>query len=101
MTDYDFSRLSSRSFEHLIQALATKLIASSVIFGDGPDGGREATFEGRVNYPTTENGWEGYGVIQAKFRQRPADTRQDGQWAIDQLQDELNKYRDPDRCSYS
>ena len=51
--DYDLSRLNSRSFEQLIQVLAAKVLGQGlVVFGDGPDGGREATIQGRVPYPT-------------------------------------------------
>ena len=96
MPDYDLSILSNRTFEHLIQALATKVIGPDVMpFGDGPDGGREATFDGKVNYPSSENGWDGYGVIQAKFLQRPSSTYTDGQWAISQLKSEMEKYLQP------
>jgi Fe-S-cluster formation regulator IscX/YfhJ len=98
MADYDLSGLSSRSFEQLIQAIATKVIGPGiVIFGDGPDGGREATFDGAIPYPNRENGWQGYGVIQAKFRQRPQGSRKDGEWALQQLRSELEKFVDPER----
>lgn len=41
--DYDFSALGSRNFEHLSQAVAAKLVTRRLsVFGDGPDGGREA-----------------------------------------------------------
>ena len=97
MTDYDLSGFSSRSFEQLIQALALKVIGPSVVvYGDGPDGGREATFEGRVPYPSDNHQWEGYGVIQAKFLQRSRNSTRDGQWAVAQLKAELEKYLDPD-----
>lgn len=93
MPDYDLSRLSSRSFEQLLQALATKVLGPGIaIFGDGPDGGREATFHGKVPYPSKADGWDGYGVLQAKFLQRPRDVTIDGQWAIQQLQLEITKY---------
>ena len=37
MTDYALTRLSHRSFEHLVQALAVKIIGPGiVVFGDGP-----------------------------------------------------------------
>lgn len=95
MADYDLSRLSSRSFEQLIQALATKVIGPGVVpFGDGPDGGRDAVFEGKFNYPSPADGWDGYGVIQAKFLQRPRNAKHDGDWVIDQLVGELEKYCD-------
>ena len=98
MGDYNLTGLSTRSFEQLIQAIAAKVIGPNiVIFGDGPDGGREATFEGSIPYPSKEHGWSGYGVVQAKFRQRSQDTQKDGEWALQQLRDELDKFVDPKR----
>ena len=79
MPDYALNRLSSRSFEHLVQSLAVKILGAGItIFGDGPDGGREATFEGKVLYPSGADPWDGYGVVQVKFLQRPSGTRKDG-----------------------
>ena len=93
MPDYNLSQLSSRSFEQLLQALAAKVLGPGIgIFGDGPDGGREATFHGKVPYPSVADSWDGYGVLQAKFLQRPRDVTNDGQWAVDQLQSEITKY---------
>ena len=93
MPAYDLSRLSSRSFEQLVQALAAKVLGPGVgIFGDGPDGGREATFHGKVPYPFVTDSWDGYGVIQAKFRQRTGNVTQDGQWAVTQLKSEIKNY---------
>ena len=63
----------------------------------GPDGGREATFEGPIPYPNKENSWSGYGVIQAKFRQRLEGSKKDGEWALKQLKSELEKFIDPKR----
>ena len=97
MTDYNLTRLSSRSFEHLVQALAARVLGPGiVVFGDGPDGGREATFERKVPYPTPVECWDGYGVVQAKYRQRPGDPQEDGTWAVNQLKDEIRKYTDPE-----
>ena len=96
MTDYEMSRHSSRSFEHMLQALGVKLLGSALsIFGDGPDGGREATFDGKVPYPSVQDNWDGYGVVQVKFRPRPVDSKRDGDWAIKQLKGEIQKYLDP------
>jgi hypothetical protein len=90
MADYNLSGLSARSFEQLIQAIAMKVFGPhTIIFGDGPDGGREATFEGTVPYPSAEEAWSGYGVIQAKFLQRPQGAPRDGEWALQQLRNEL------------
>lgn len=98
MADYNLSGLSTRSFEQLIQAIAAKVIGpGTVIFGDGPDGGREATFEGSISYPDKDNAWQGYGVVQAKFRQRPQGPKKDGEWALKQLRSELEKFVDPER----
>jgi hypothetical protein len=97
MTDYQLSGLSPRTFEHLVQALASRVVGSSVTaFGDGPDGGREATFVGTTSYPSPSTPWAGYGVIQAKFRQRPLGQPDDGKWALSQLSAELAAYVHPD-----
>jgi hypothetical protein len=61
-------------------------------FGDGPDGGREATFDGPTDYGPARGKWSGYGVIQAKFLQRSVSTNRDGSWALSQLRSELRKY---------
>jgi hypothetical protein len=95
MGDYDLTGLSPRSFEQMIQALGCKIIGPGiVVFGDGPDGGREATFSGKLsNFPSSTNGWEGYMVLQAKFCQRPkGKSKDDGKWALEQLKNELEKF---------
>ncbi len=95
MADYGFTGLSWRSFEKLVQALALKILGPGVtIFGEGPDGGREATYESRMNFPSSAEPWDGYCVIQAKFRQRPG--KDDGDWALGNLEDELKKFADPE-----
>ncbi|MBD9355111.1 NACHT domain-containing protein [Methylomonas albis] len=91
--DYDLSRLSTRSFEQLIQSLAHSVVGPGiVIFGDGPDGGREATFEGNIAFPNNAERWQGYGIVQAKFKQRPEGSGKDGDWALQELKDELKKF---------
>ena len=96
--DYDLSRLSPRAFEQLVQALATAVMGPGIIvFGDGPDGGREATFEGRIPFPDRDNPWDGYGVVQAKFRQRPLGGGKDADWVLAELKGELEKFADPKR----
>jgi hypothetical protein len=93
MSDYNLAGLNSRSFEQLIQAISVKVFGpKTIVFGDGPDGGREATFEGPVPYPSVEDFWNGYGVVQAKFLQRPQGAPKDGEWAVQQLRDELMKF---------
>jgi len=93
MGDYKLAGLSHREFEHLIQSLSLKLISTGVtIFGDGPDGGREATCQGATGYKRKHE-WNGYLVVQAKFQQKPTyDSKADGDWAIEHLRDELQQY---------
>jgi hypothetical protein len=99
MADYNLEGLSTRSFEQLVQAIAAKVVGPNVvIFGDGRDGGREATFEGHIPYPSKEAGWNGYGVVQAKFKQRTQDTKADGDWALQQLRHELEDFTDPQKA---
>jgi hypothetical protein len=93
MPDYNLYGLSSRSFEQLIQAIAAKVIGSGlVVFGDGPDGAREATFEGRSQYPSSADPWDRYVVVQAKFHQRFQSVDTEGKWALSALQKELRKF---------
>jgi len=96
--DYNFAGLSTRSFEQMIQALSAKLLGpNTVIFGDGPDGAREATFEGPTSYQAGPQAWNGYVVVQAKFRQRPESVAKDAAWALAQLSAELKKFQDRKR----
>ncbi|MEV7970957.1 hypothetical protein AB0O34_33935 [Sphaerisporangium sp. NPDC088356] len=94
MTDYRLDGLNARSFEHLVQALCVNAMTGTVTpFGDGPDGGREATFEGPTRYGVGADKWDGYGVVQAKFLQRPTDTSTNNKWLLKELRAELARYR--------
>lgn len=49
--NYDLNGLNPIEFEHLIQSLLKKIIGQGTItFGQGPDGGREATYEGTYTH---------------------------------------------------
>lgn len=75
MPNYDLDRLGDKQFEHLIQALLKKIIgAGTITFGEGADGGREATYTGKAPYPSSADPWEGEWLFQAKFH----NTRQIG-----------------------
>lgn len=95
--DHNLSGLSTREFEHVSQALAQAILGPGVsVFGDGRDGGREATFEGRVPYPSELDAWDGYGVVQAKFRQRTDQQPQDAvSWLKGQVKEELEAWLSP------
>lgn len=96
MSDYNFAGLNPRDFEHLTQSLALKVISTGVTpFGDGPDGGREAIFTGKMDYEATTKNWDGYLVIQCKFKQRSTgNITTDGAWAYEQLESDLKKFID-------
>lgn len=91
---YDLTRLGSGRFEHLVQALALNYLGHGVdIFGAGPDGGREATFNGEVNMDG-KGTWNGYGVIQAKYKERLSTTTADQKWFFEQVTTELDAWID-------
>ena len=99
MIDYNLHGLSTRSFEQMIQALALQEIGPSVtIFGDGPDGGREATYEGSMD---NVQGCQGknniYCVIQAKFKQKSVAYSTGTKWVLDELKKEMEKFSDPNK----
>lgn len=98
MSDYQLERLGTREFEHVTRALALAVFGAGVRpFGDGKDGGREATFEGATSYPQPappEGCWDGYGVVQAKFRQRPRDVGNNATWFKSQIKAELDDWKD-------
>jgi hypothetical protein len=95
--DYDLDRLGWREMEHLTGALTVKLLGNGVeVFGDGPDGGREATFDGRLEYPVpdTDGPWDGYGVIQVKHRSRARGRSDNVTWLKKQIKGEVDEWLD-------
>jgi hypothetical protein len=93
MADYNLSVLNSRSFEQFVPVLASKIIAPGIlIFGDGPDGGREATYDGRIPFPSSAEQWDGYVVIQAKFLQKPQNPQSNARWLLAELRKELRAF---------
>jgi hypothetical protein len=91
----NFEGFSPDSFEQFIRALALKVLGPGVtLFGNGPDAGREATFQGTVNFPFPPHDiWDGYGVIQAKFKETIEDTKKQQTWALNQLKSELDVWK--------
>ena len=94
--DYPLEELSPRAFEQLTVALALKVLGPRVeAFGSGPDGGREATYSGLVNWSATGLGkgtWDGYTVIQAKQREFSADPHDNAAWLRRQIELELHAW---------
>lgn len=91
MANYDLDRLGSSEFENLVQALSIKIFDNkSIIFGSGPDGAREATYQGKS---TIDNeSFDGYHVVQAKFKESLES--KDWEWAKNQLKKEMKKFKD-------
>ncbi|MFF4825768.1 NACHT domain-containing protein [Streptomyces sp. NPDC001312] len=91
---FDLSKLGSREFENLTQSLALAEIGSVLsVFGPGPDGGREATFEGAVTLGKDGPTVNGYGVLQAKYCETLTTPRRDATWFIGQIRDELKDWK--------
>lgn len=95
---YKLDDFSPQSFERLAQSLCVAMLGDgTAIFGSGPDGAREATFEGEVPYPSEAERWNGYIVAQAKCRETPRGDIRDARWLGQQIKDDLNKFLDPRR----
>jgi hypothetical protein len=98
----DLTGLGPRGFERLCQALAAYVLGPGIdAFGSGPDGGREASFRGRVPYPSSADPWNGFGVLQAKFKERILGTGADTTWLRRQVKAELEAWADPDKARVS
>src|ERR1700733_2925430 len=82
---------SPEAFEQFVRALGIRVFGPGLTaFGNGPDGGREATFRGIVDYPfPPATQWSGYGVIQAKCKESSESTQKNQDWALRQLSAEL------------
>lgn len=63
-----------------------------IVFGSGPDGAREATFEGSVPFPSLDDRWDGYIVVQAKCREALKGDARDAAWLVTQLKNEFEKF---------
>jgi hypothetical protein len=98
--NYDLNRFSPNVFEELIQSLLKKIIGQgTTTFGQGPDGGREATYEGSAPYPSETNRWIGKWIFQAKFHNTYENAAYARKEVLNELEDELKKItRNFPRC---
>ena len=94
MSDYNLYGLDPRTFQHMIQSLTVQVLGPGVIvYGDGRDGGRDATFKGKVKYPSEAEQWDGYLIVQVKYRQTPFDDpRKAGEWVNDELEKDPKQF---------
>jgi hypothetical protein len=96
---YDLTRMGQRLFEDMCRALAVHVLGPGIqAFGDGPDGGREASFEGRLHYPepAVDEQWNGFGVLQVKYR-RAGIGEKDLDWLRREITKELAAWSSPDK----
>lgn len=92
MPRYDLDGLGEREFEHLCQTLLKAVIGNGTItFGEGPDGAREATFQGKAPYPSTSEQWTGFWIFQAKFHNTKLGVGKAREQLIEDLRKELYK----------
>jgi len=95
---YDFTKFSPQSFERFAQALVVKALGNGVqVYGAGPDGGREASYNGRLEISTHGAQWDGYVVVQAKHRGMPKGGSDDAAWLERELAADLDKFVEPSR----
>ncbi len=72
MSKYRYEELSANQFESLVVDICRVLLGEGTRgFAEGPDGGRDARFDGITNnYPSTRAPWDGVTIIQAKHTSR-------------------------------
>ncbi|WHO75149.1 NACHT domain-containing NTPase [Rhizobium sp. BT03] len=87
--------MDSNNFEHLVNAIAIRVLGSGVTgFGPGADGGRDGFFEGKADYPSSAEQWNGIWYIQSKFH--PPHLSADPQkWLLNQIQQEITSFKSP------
>ncbi|MFF1633460.1 NACHT domain-containing protein [Leifsonia sp. NPDC058248] len=95
--DYPLEELSPHAFEQLTVALASEVMGAGVeAFGAGPDGGREATYDGPVEWSATtsfgKDSWNGYVVIQAKQREHLGEPSTNARWLRKRIDEELDAW---------
>ncbi|GAT01601.1 NACHT domain-containing protein [Mycolicibacterium fortuitum] len=96
--DFAYEALSPRAFEQLAVALVEPVLGAGLeVFGPGRDGGREATWDGPINWSATDSDdstrWDGYTVIQVKHCQNPTqDAEADLAWLQSHLKTELDTW---------
>lgn len=100
--DFAYEQLSPRVFEQLAVALVEPVLGAGLeVFEPGRDGGREATWDGPVNWAATDaddtTRWQGHTVIQVKHCQNPTqDPGTDLAWLQGHLKTELDTWMKAD-----
>lgn len=96
--DFALEELGPRAFEQLAVALAMAAIGVGIeVYGSGKDGGREATFDGRIHWSNSDaaTAWDGYTLIQAKQREHVASPADNLNWLKVQIRNEFAEWMKP------
>lgn len=81
--EYDFYKFSPSEFERLVQSLYQNILGDeSIVFGLGPDGGRELTCRYHDQYT----------VVQAKYKMRDSKTGDKYAWVEKSFKGEMAKF---------
>jgi len=95
---YDLAKLGPVSFEHMVNALALRVLgAGQTGFCPGADGGRDGYFQGYANYPSgadPKSRWNGVWYLQSKFH-APHLSKDPQRWLLEQIGREIELFKDP------
>lgn len=95
MRTYDIALLEPYAFEHLAVQVARRVLGNGVrSFSDGPDGGRDAIFEGQTDYPSRAEPWSGVWYIQAKCASQTIG-KDPQKWLKQQINKEIKRFQNP------
>ncbi|WP_432016198.1 NACHT domain-containing protein [Streptomyces hydrogenans] len=91
---FNLYHLGPREFENLVQSIAVAELGPRVsVFGAGPDGGREATFEDVNVSPSGGKAWQGYGILQVKHKEVAESRTEEAKWLISEIRKEFGEWR--------
>ena len=100
----DLNSVGDEELERIIKSLLFIVIGSGVTpFSTGKDGAREATFEGKANYPSEAENWDGHWIFQVKYSDLSLGITQARNKIKSHINSELKKlenygYFDNNRC---
>lgn len=91
---YELDRLGPDNFEKLIQSLLMGIAgAQTIVYGDGPDGGRDAVIQNANHEIVKDVRAKGYTVAQMKFKS-PDGKEDDWTWLQKNLKKELDSFQE-------
>jgi len=96
--DFAFEELGPRGFEQLAVSLAMAVVGAGIeVYGSGKDGGREATFEGKIQWSGSDGpaDWDGYTVFQAKQQEHVTSPAANLNWLKIQIRNEFAEWMKP------